>query len=301
MLVIVSVVVWGLVLLIPGDPAVTLAGEGASPSTILALRHKMGLDRPVELQYFHWLGGALHGNLGSSLFSGVPVRTVIWERLPVTLSLTLCAIVMGLLIAVPLGALAALRAGGFTDRAVSALGAAGIALPSFWFGGLLIIAFALHLKLFPAGGYVPFSESPSGWLWHLALPAFALSVEVGAQLMRQLRAALVDVLDEGYIRTARSKGLKSRRILFRHAFRNAAGPMVTVLGLRIASLLGGAVVVEAVFGLPGIGSLLVQSAFSHDLVMVQGITIMFAVIVLSMNLIVDVCYGWLNPRIQLYG
>ena len=299
LLFIISLVVWALILLVPGDPAVTLAGEGASPETIAALRHQLGLDQPIWVQYLSWLGRVLHGDFGRSFFSSVPVLETIGQRLPVTLSLAGYAMVLALLIAIPLGALAALRAGSAVDRFVTALATTGVALPGFWFAGLLIILFVLQLKLFPATGFVALSSNPLLWAWHLTLPALALSVEVGAQLMRQVRAALVGVLQEDYIRTAESKGLGELYVLTRHAFRNAAPPVITVLGLRITSLLGGTVILESMFGLPGLGLLVAQSAFTHDLYMVQGITMLFSVLVLTVNLLVDACYAWLNPRVRL--
>lgn len=299
LLLIVSFVVWSLILLVPGDPAVTLAGEGASADTIAALRRQLGLDQPIPVQYGQWLSRALRGDLGRSFFSGIPVVEAVAQRLPVTLSLAAYATVLALLIALPLGALAAFRAGGAIDRVVTALATAGVALPSFWFAGLLIIAFVLQVRLFPGVGYVDITRDPRLWAWHLTLPALALSVEVGAQLMRQVRAALIGVLQEDYIRTARSKGLGAIHILRRHALRNAAPPIITVLGLRITGLLGGTVILESMFGLPGVGLLVIQSALTHDLYMIQGITMMLAVIVLAANLVVDTCYAWLNPRIRL--
>ena len=299
LLVIISFIVWALILLVPGDPAVTLAGENASPETIAALRAQMGLDQPIPVQYLNWLTQVLQGDFGDSFFSGLSVVSTIMQRVPVTLSLALYATVLAIVIAVPLGCLAAFKAGSLIDRFISATGAGGVALPSFWFAGLLIIAFVLEVELFPAGGYVSFTENPAGWAWHLTLPALALSVEVGAQLMRQIRAALVGVLQEDYIRTARSKGVGGVRIVVRHALRNAAAPVITVLGLRVTSLLGGTVIIESVFGLPGVGLLLIQSAFTHDLYMIQGVTVMFTVVVLAANLLVDACYAWLNPKVRL--
>lgn len=299
LLLIVSFVVWALILLVPGDPAVTLAGEGATPETIAALRQQLGLDQPIPVQYAQWLVRVVHGDLGRSFFSGIPVVEAVGQRLPVTLSLAAYATVLALLIALPLGSVAAFRAGGVIDRVVTALATAGVAMPSFWFAGLLIIAFVLQIKLFPGVGYVGITRDPRLWAWHLTLPALALSVEVGAQLMRQVRAALIGVLQEDYIRTARSKGLGGLHILRKHALRNAAPAVITVLGLRITGLLGGTVILESMFGLPGVGLLVIQSALTHDLYMIQGITMMFAALVLVANLLVDTCYAWLNPRIRL--
>jgi peptide/nickel transport system permease protein len=299
LLLIITFVAWALVLLVPGDPAVTLAGEGASPETIAALRQEMGLNDPIPVQYLRWLDGAVQGNLGRSFFSGVPVITTILQRLPVTISLAAYATVLAILIALPLGSVAALRPGSAVDRGVTSIATAGIAMPSFWFAGLLLIAFVVLLRLFPGTGFVPITTDPAAWAWHLTLPALALSVSVGAQLMRQVRAALIGVLQEDYIRTARSKGIGGYQILVRHALRNAAPPVITVLGLRITSLLEGTVIVESMFGLPGVGLLIVQSAFNHDLHVIQGVTLMFTLLVLAMNLFVDICYAWLNPRVRL--
>ena len=299
LLLIVTFVAWALILLLPGDPAVTLAGEGASPETIAAIRQELGLDQPIPIQYLRWLEGVLRGDFGRSFFSGVPVITTVLQRLPVTISLAAFSMVLAVVIALPLGSIAALKGGSFVDRGVTVLATAGVALPSFWFAGLLIIAFVLLLRLFPGTGFVPITTDPALWAWHLTLPAFALSVSVGAQLMRQVRAALIGVLQEDYIRTARSKGIGGYQVLVRHALRNAAPPVITVLGLRITSLLEGAVIVESMFGLPGIGLLVVQSAFNHDLHMIQGVVLIFTMLVLVVNLLVDICYAWLNPRVRL--
>lgn len=297
-LLLVSVLVFSLVLLVPGDPAVTIAGESASEAQIEQTRDRLGLDDPLPVQYLDWLGGAVQGDLGESLFSSRTVTSALGERLPATISLTLVAIVIALLIAVPAGIVAATHRGGWIDRLATLGTTSGVAMPNFWLGLLLVVALALDRSWFPATGYVPLDDDPVAWLRHLILPGFTLGLAAAAELTRQLRSALIDVLEQDYVRTAKAKGLRALKVVGKHALKNGATPVVTVLGMRIAVLLGGTVVVEQIFGIPGLGQLALTSVLRRDLPMVQGVVVVSAVMVLLANLAVDLAYGYLNPKVR---
>lgn len=297
-LLLVSFLAFGLVLLIPGDPAVTIAGENASPEQVEATRVRLGLDRPMLPRYVEWLGDAVTGDLGTSIFSSRSVTTAIGQALPATLSLTIVALVLAVLIALPAGIIAAVWRGSVADRGFTLGATLGIALPNFWLGLMLILFFALRRSWFPAVGYVPFSRGPGDWLNHLILPGLTLGAAAAAETTRQLRGALVDVMRRDYVRTARAKGLRERTVVLKHALKNAAIPAVTVLGMQVSMLLGGAVVVEQVFGIPGLGQLAVRAVLDRDLPMIQGIVVVSATAVIVVNLIVDMLYGYLNPRLR---
>ena len=297
-LVLVSILVFSLVQVTPGDAARTAAGPEASPAEVEAVREQLGLNASPITQYFHWAGSALTGDLGNSLLSDYGVLESIGDRMPITLSLTLLAAIIAILIAVPLGAIAAVRAGGWVDRLIILFTSAGIAVPSFVVGLLLVYVFALSLSWFPATGYTPIEESFVEWLRGLILPAFALGVAVSAELARHLRASLRDVLQSDYVRTARAKGLSPFKVVVKHGLKHAAIPVVTVFGLQISHLLGGTIVIELVFGLPGVGSLAVKSVFSYDYPMIQGIALLAGVLVIVVNVLVDVSYSYLNPKIR---
>lgn len=298
MLFVVSLLAFNLVLLVPGSPAVTLAGDNPSQEQIDAIEESLGLDDPTIVQYGRWLGGALHGDLGSSLRSGQDVAGEIWARLPVTLSLTLAAVIVGLAIAVPCGVLAALRPRSALDRVLTVGSTLGVAAPSFLVGILLVVGIALRFDWFPATGYVGPTESVGGWIRHLTLPALALGVAVGAELTRQIRSSLLQVLQSDYVRTARAKGLPGHLVIGKHAAKNAAIPVLTILGAQVAVLLGGTVIIEQIFALPGLGSLAIRSVTSQDLPLIQGIVVVSAVVVLIVNTLVDVSYTFLDPRIR---
>jgi peptide/nickel transport system permease protein len=300
-LVLASVIVFGLALLVPGDPAFTLAGESATPEQIEEVRRALGLDQPAHLQFLNWASRAIHGDLGKSLFSGQPVATEIARRLPVTLSVALLATAMATVLSIIVGLLASLRRGTWIDRTVTGVASVAMAMPEFWVGLLLVSLFALKLGWFPVAQYVPLSENPSQWLMHLVLPAMALGVTKTAELARQVRSSMSQVLEENYIRTARAKGLRSVQIIAKHALKNAGTAFVTVLGVRIAVLLGGVIVIERVFALPGLGSLMVNSVLARDLPMVQGVAIAIAVMVLIINFLVDLSYRFFNPRVRVIG
>jgi peptide/nickel transport system permease protein len=298
LLLIVSLMVFSLVLLIPGDPAYLLAGEDATAEEVEAIREEMGLNKPVLVRYGLWLGALVQGDLGTSLFSDQPVLDVILERLPVTLSLALAASLIALAIAVPAGIVAGTRPGRISDRVVTVGSSIGLAVPNFWLGLMLVLVLAIQNPWFPATGYTPISDSLVGWWQHIVLPAFTLGLAAAAILTRQLRGAMVDVMQQDYVRTARAKGLPYRKVVAKHALKNAAIPMVTILGLQTNSLLGGTVIVEQIFGMPGIGQLAVASVFTRDLPMIQGVVIMSVFVAVLVNLLVDISYGYFNPKVR---
>lgn len=298
MLFIMSIIVFSLVLVVPGDPAVTLAGDNATEEQIELIRASLGLDKPVVEQYLDWLGGVVQGDFGTSLLSSRGVAETIWSKLPVSLSLAVSAIVVGLAIGLPAGVIAALRRNRWPDR-VSTVGASlGMAMPNFWLGLVLVIVLAVNNPWLPASGYVRISEDP--WLWakHLVLPALTLGTAAAAEITRQLRGSLADVLQQDYVRTADAKGLRRWIVVGKHAAKNASIPVVTVLGLQFSLLLGGTVAVERVFGIPGLGTEVVDAVLAKDLPMIQGIVFFTTFAVIVVNLLVDIAYGFLNPRVR---
>ena len=295
----VSFVTFMIIHLIPGDPARVLLGESATPQTVAALRHQLGLDQPLLVQYVLWLGQAIHGNLGQSLQLSQPVTEAILQRLPVTAELGAVALLISVALAIPLGVLAAARRNTPLDWLINVLSLAGTAIPSFVLGLLLILFLAVMTRIFPPGGYVPFSEDPLTNLRDLTLPAITLATGAVAGNMRQVRASMIEVLGQDYIRTARAKGLSRGRIYFIHALRNALLPLLTIVGLQAGAIIGGAVIVETIFLWPGIGFLAVQSILSKDYPVVQGIVLLSALSYMFINLLVDAGYGVLDPRISL--
>ena len=286
--------------LTPGDPAGLVAGGvEASPEHVEEVRERLGFNDPLFVQYRRWMIGVATLDLGKSLFTNQSVVSSILHALPVTLSLAFFAIVFAVIIAVPLGLIAALRPGTWMDRAVTMVASAGIASPNFAVGIVLVMLFALWQPWFPATGYVELTESVGGWMKHMFLPAIALAVALAAELTRHIRASMRDVLQQDYIRTAIAKGLPPAVVIGKHALKNAAIPVVTVLGLQLQRVLGGAVVIESVFALPGLGALMVRAVFTRDLPMIQGIGLTAAVMVLLINLSVDISYGYLNPRVRV--
>ena len=297
---IVSFGVFMLLALIPGDPAVTLAGGiNATPAQVAKVRAQLHLNDPLLVQYWDWLRGVLHVNLGTSLISGTPVWPQITSRLPVTLSLVLAAAVVALVIGVPLGIYSGLRAGRASAAIARMLSSLGVALPNFWIAVIVVSVFSVHWHIFPPTGYTALSTSFVGWLKSIALPAVALGVTVAATIARQLRAALIEVLGSPYVRTAWAKGCSARQVILSHALKNAALPAVTVLGLQIGALLGGSVVIEQIFSIPGIGTYLFTGISNHDLPVVQGVALTFVVVQVLVSLAVDVCYLYLNPKVRV--
>ena len=281
---------------LPGDVAQVLLGLDATPEAVARLRHQLGLDRPLPIQYLSWIGGIFTGNFGVSHLSGDPVLALMAPRLVVTLWLVLFGVIGSLLIALPAGMLAALKRRHWQGFTINALAQVGMAIPVFWGGILLVLLFAVKLRWLPANGYVPLREDAGQWASHLVLPAVTLSLVQGAVLIRYVRSAFVEVLNEDYYRTARAIGWTPATALVRHGTRNAAIPLVTVLGLQLSTVLVGAIVVEQVFTLPGLGSLLLTAVAQRDLLVVQG-TVMFLVLaVLVINAIVDFSYVLIDPR-----
>jgi peptide/nickel transport system permease protein len=297
-LILVTFVVFGLVLLIPGDPAVTIAGPDATVEQVAAVRERLGLDRPIVIQYWDWLTGAISGDLGTSLFTSRPVATSIGDGLPVTIALAAMALLISLLIAVPTAIVSALRRGTWIDRIGTVGSSLGIALPSFWLGLVFVLIFSLGLGWLPATGYVPIEDDPGEWLAHILLPALTLGIAGAAESARQLRGSIIGVLQQDYIRTARAKGLRSRMVIGKHVMKNAGVPLVTVLGLQITALLGGAVLVEQIFGVPGIGQIAINAVTTRDIPVIQGIVLVAVLVAVVSNLLVDLAYGYLNPKVR---
>lgn len=297
-LVLASFLVFGLVLLVPGDPAITLAGDNATEEQIQVIRDRLGLDDPIHVQYGRWVSDAVRGDLGDSLFSGRSVTKSIGERLPVTVSLAAVSVLIALMIAIPAGLLSATRRGTWLDTTATVGASLGLAMPSFWLGAVLALIFALRLGWLPATGYVPITENPFEWFRHLILPGLTLGTSAAAETTRQLRASLGDVLQQDYVRTARAVGLRSRVVVLKHGMKNAAMPVVTVLGFQVAFLLGGSVIVEQLFALPGLGGLAIRAVLDRDLPVIQGVVLFTTALVVSINLLVDLMYGWLNPKVR---
>ncbi len=316
----VSVIVFLMITLTPGDPVeIMLADQRASVEQAESLRHDLGLDRPLLVRFFLFLGNALTGDFGVSFFHRRPVFDVIAERLPATIELTGAALFVAVLVAVPLGVAAAVNRDTWIDRALSAISLFGVSLPGFWFGILLILLFALQFGLFPVGGRIPFSAEVArvtGFLlvdavlagrvdalWqairHLTLPAITLGLPTAALLARVIRSAMAEVLGTDYILFAEAKGLPRRRVLFVHALKNALIPAVTVLAIETGSLLGGNMIVETVFGWPGLGRLVVESIFARNYPLVQAAVLLYAVTYVALNFIADLLYGALNPKVRL--
>ncbi len=294
----VSIMVFSLLQLIPGDPARVILGLEATPEALVALRRELGLDRPLVVQYLSWLGKVVQGDLGRSLVDRTPVIEQIAQRLPVTLELTVGTFIVALLIAVPTGILSATRRGGITDLASTLFALGGMSIPSFWLAMMFIIVFAVKLQWLPASGYVPFSVDPRANLTAMLMPMLATGIRESAVLMRMLRSSMLEVLYSDYVRTARGKGLAQRAVLMRHALRNAVLPVVTIIGLQFGQLLGGAVITETIYGWPGLGHFTVMAINERDFPLVQASVVVTSGIFIVINLLVDLLYGWLDPRIR---
>jgi len=295
-LVMVAVVVFAILRFSPGDPAIIMAGDGATPERIVQIRQTMGLDQPVIKQFFIWGGKLLQGDLGTSLMSGVPVTKLIAQRLEPSLSLAVLTLVFTLLVAIPLGILAAWRQGKLLDRAVMGFSVLGFSVPVFVTGYLLIWLFAIKLGWFNVQGYAPLDKGFWLYLHRLILPSLALSTVYVALIARITRTSVIEVMGEDFIRTARSKGLGETGVLLGHALRNAAVPIATVVGLGIALLISGVVVTESVFNIPGLGRLVVEAVLARDYPVIQGLTLFFAFVYVFINLVVDCAYTVFDPR-----
>lgn len=297
-LLVVAVVIFLLIRLTPGDPARVLAGEDATPEQLRLLRHDMGLEGPLPTQFARWLGRAVQGDLGRSLFNRFPVRRIIGQHIGPTLMLSGLAVAVALCIDIPLGVVSAVYRNSWWDQAGLALAMLGAAVPTFWLGLSLIVLFAVNLGWFPSSGFRPLSEGVLRSLGYLILPALTLGVPSSALIIRFVRSSLLDVIATDYVRTARAKGLGERLVIFRHAFRNALVPILTVVGLTFAALMGGAVVTETVFAIPGIGQLVVQSVLRRDYPVIQGVTLVVATSYVMINLLVDLLYFVVDPRVK---
>jgi len=297
-LLLVSMLVFSLQKLLPGDPALALAGEERSPEVIEYLRERYRLNDPVPVQYAAWLGNLLQGDFGTSIRTRLPIGAMLMEKLPVTIELALLSMAVALLIGLPLGIIAALRPGSVLDYGASVFSLAGLSIPNFWLGIMLILLFSVHLGWLPAGGYVPFLEDPLANLRGMAMPALVLGTGTAAVIMRHTRSAMVSALGQDFVRTARAKGVERRRIVLRHALPNALIPVVTLGTLQFGELLAGAVLTEQVFSIPGFGKMIVDGVFSRDYAVVQAVVLCTAAIFLLMSLAADLAYGLLNPRLR---
>lgn len=295
---VVAFFVFSLLYIAPGDPAAVIAGEQASPADVERIRQNLGLDHPFMVRFGEWVWQILHGDLGTSIFTNLPVTTMIRQRFEPTLSLMAITLCFTIVVAIPMGVLAAWKVGTWIDRLIMAFAVFGFSVPVFVIGYLLGYIFALELEWLPVQGYTPLSQGLAPWFANLILPAIALSCVYIALIARTTRAAMLEVLQQDYIRTARAKGIGQRSILFVHALKNASVPIVTVIGIGIALLIGGAVVTESVFAIPGLGRLTVDAILRRDYPLIQGLVLLFSFVYVLVNLAIDVLYTLLDPRIR---
>ncbi|MCA9838293.1 MAG: ABC transporter permease [Trueperaceae bacterium] len=300
-LIIVTVMVFSIQRLLPGDPALILAGEEQDPQVIEYIRDKYRLNDPIPVQYFAWLGQVLQGNLGQSIRTNQPVTQLIFQKLPVTIELALISILIAVLISIPVGVISAVRKNSLIDYTGTFFALSGLSIPNFWLGIMLILLISVRWDLLPASGFVPFNEEPLENLKRMIMPAFVLGTGLAAVLMRQMRSSMLEVLKQDYIRTAEAKGLIKHLVVLRHALRNALIPVITILGLQLGGLLSGAVLTEQVFTIPGFGKLVVDAVFNRDYAVVQGVVLFTAAAYIFINLLVDVAYALANPRISFSG
>jgi len=295
---IVALFVFSLLYIAPGDPAAVIAGDQASPEDVEKIRKSLGLDRPFLVRFGEWTWRLLHGDLGTSMFTGLPVTELIQQRLEPTLSLMVVTLILAVSIAIPMGVIAAWKAGTWIDRVLMAFAVAGFSVPVFVVGYLLAYLLALQWDLLPVQGYTPLAKGVWPWLENLILPAIALGFVYIALIARITRATMLEVLSQDYVRTAKAKGVGQGSVLFLHALKNAAVPIVTVIGIGIALLIGGAVVTESVFAIPGLGRLTIDAIVRRDYPVIQGIVLMFSFVYVLVNLAIDLLYTLLDPRIQ---
>jgi ABC-type dipeptide/oligopeptide/nickel transport systems, permease components len=295
---VVAFVVFSLLYLTPGDPAAVIAGDIATDEDIRRIRASLGLDEPFLLRFGHWVWGLLHGDLGTSIFTNLPVAHLIGQRVGPTLSLTLCTLVVSIVVAVPLGVVAAARAGRWIDRAVMAFSVLGFSVPVFVIAYGLILTLSVQFDLLPVQGYRNLSDGVWEWLRHLILPSIALGTVYVALIARMTRASMLDVLAQDYIRTAEAKGLAPDQVLIGHALKNAAIPVVTTIGVGVALLISGAIVTETVFALPGIGRLTVDAILRRDYPVIQGVILIFSAVYVLVNFAVDLSYVLFDPRVR---
>jgi peptide/nickel transport system permease protein len=297
-LLVMSVIVFSFVHLTPGDPVEAMLGTEVDAATKQAVRHDLGLDRPLLAQYAGWINRALRGDLGTSIRTHQRVSGILAEKLPITLELTFAASIVGLVIALPAGVLAAVRRNSAVDLAAMGVALGGVSIPSFWLGVMLILLFALHWRIFPSIGYVPLTRDPAGALRHLVLPAVTLGLGLAGALTRMVRSGVLEELGHEYVRTAKAKGLRFSAVINHHVLRNALLPAVTVLGVQISVLLGGAVITEQIFAWPGVGQLAVQAVQSRDYTVLQGTILVVAALSTLVQLGVDIVYALMDPRIR---
>lgn len=294
----VALFVFSLLYIAPGDPAAVIAGDQATPADVEKIRQSLGLDRPYLVRFAEWLFRVLQGDLGTSIFTSLPVTQLIAQRIEPTVSLMVLTLIFAVVVAVPMGVIAAWRAGTWMDKSAMAFAVLGFSIPVFVVGYLLAYVFALKLDWLPVQGYTPIAEGVWPWLRNLILPSVTLGLVYIALIARITRATMLEVLQQDYIRTARSKGLGQRSVLFLHALKNAAVPIVTIIGIGIALLIGGAVVTESVFAIPGLGRLTVDAILRRDYPVIQGVVLMFSFVYVLVNLLIDLVYTLVDPRIR---
>ncbi|HYM29663.1 MAG TPA: ABC transporter permease [Candidatus Cybelea sp.] len=297
-LVFVSMLIFGLQQLLPGDPALALAGEDRDPNVIAFIHQRYHLDEPIPVRYLLWVEGVLHGDFGDSIRDKLPVGGLIAQKLPVTIELAALAMLIALAIGIPAGIVSAVRKDSLADYAANMLGLAGLSIPNFWLGIMLILLFSVELGWLPASGFVTLKEDPVQNIRTLIMPAFVLGAAVAAVMMRHTRSAMLSVLEADYVRTARAKGLTERVVLLRHSLRNALIPVITLGALELGQLLSGAVLTEQVFSIPGFGRLIVEAAFTRDYAVVQGVVMVTAAAYLLLNLLADIAYVLVDPRLR---
>jgi peptide/nickel transport system permease protein len=290
--------VFGLQQLMPGDPALVLAGEEHDPAVVAQIRNELWLDRPLPVQYLHWMDGVVHGNLGYSWRIREPVLELVEQKLPVTMQLSFMAFVIALVIGIPMGVISAVKRNSFWDYLANGVGLAGLSTPNFWLGIMLILVVSVDLGWLPPSGYVPLTEDWRQSLATTIMPAFVLGNAIAAVLMRHTRSAMLTALDQDFVRTARAKGLREYRVVIRHALRNALVPVVTLGALELGTLLSGAVLTEQVFSIPGFGKLIVDAVFNRDYPVVQGVVLVTAAMYVGLNLLADILYVIINPKMR---
>lgn len=297
-IILISIFVFMLQKLLPGDPVLAMAGEDRDPETLARLRDKYRLNDPLIVQYWTWITGLLQGDFGTSIRTGEPIAKLIAQKLPVTLQLAAMSMVFAMLIGIPMGILSAVKKGTKTDFAANVIALSGLSIPNFWLGIMMILLVSVRWQLLPASGYVPPTEDLLQSLRTMLMPAFVLGTGLAAALMRHSRSAMLEVLRQDYVRTARAKGLPERRVVLKHAFRNALTPIVTLLALLFGELVAGAVLTEQIFTIPGFGKLIVDAVFNRDYAVVQGVVLVTAFGFILMNLLADMAYMLLNPRLR---
>ncbi len=297
----VTLITFGLMRLIPGDVSAALAGVSATPAEREQIRHNLGLDQPVQVQLVRWYSDLLHGDLGRSLFLGQPVTQATFERLPVTLSISIYSLILTLLLGLASGIVAAMRQNTWVDQAAMIFAMLGISMPNFWIGLMMIVLFSVHLGWLPTGGYIPIEQNFLGWLRTATMPAVSLALLQVGLLARITRSTMLEVLRQDYVRTARAKGLPSYLVIGKHALANAMIPIVTVVGIIVSLLISGSVVTETVFSIPGVGQLLTSAILNRDYPMIQGALLFVTLLVVGINIAMDIAYAWLDPRVRYEG